>query len=103
MTNSFDDFTNVIRKDPKVRIKINDMLDRFMRLPYNYRSKIENDCLIQNIILKELIKIMGTTIANLDIDLKMKISRIEALKNKNSYICKKYSGIKTHKIVRKYI
>ena len=25
---------NVIRKDPKVRIKINDVLDRYMRLPY---------------------------------------------------------------------
>ena len=29
-------FVNVIRKDPKVRIKINDTSDRYMRLPYNY-------------------------------------------------------------------
>ena len=36
MTNTFNDFVNVIRKDSKVRIKINDMLDRYMRLPYNY-------------------------------------------------------------------
>ena len=36
-----DDFINVIKKDPKVRIKINDMLDRFMRLPYYYQSKKE--------------------------------------------------------------
>ena len=28
-----DDFINVIEKDPQVRIKINDMLDRYMRLP----------------------------------------------------------------------
>ena len=28
-----DAFVNVIRKDPKVRIKINDTLDRYMRLP----------------------------------------------------------------------
>ena len=49
-------FINVIRKDPKVRIKINDMLDRFNRLPYNYQSKIGYDTLIQNVILKELIK-----------------------------------------------
>ena len=55
-------FLNVIRKDPKVRIKINDMLDRYNRLPYNYQSKIGYDCLIQNIILKELINILGTTI-----------------------------------------
>ena len=33
-------FINVIKNDPKVRIKINDMLDRYNRLPYNYQSKI---------------------------------------------------------------
>ena len=33
-------FVNVIRKDPKVRVKINDKLDRYMRLPCKYRSKI---------------------------------------------------------------
>ena len=62
-------FLNVIRKDPKVRIKINDMLDRYNRLPYNYQSKIGYDCLIQNIILKELINILGTTITDLDIEI----------------------------------
>ena len=74
-----DAFVNVIRKDPKARIKINDTLDRYMKLPYNYRSKIGYDCLIQNIILKELINIMGATITDLDIELKMKFSRIEYL------------------------
>ena len=53
-----------------------------MRLPYNYRSKIGYDCLIQNTILKELINIMATTITDLDIELKMKISIIEYLENK---------------------
>ena len=33
-------FINVIRKDTKVRVKINNALDRYMRLPYNYQSKI---------------------------------------------------------------
>ena len=28
-----DAFIKVIRKDPKVRIEINDTLDRYMRLP----------------------------------------------------------------------
>ena len=37
MTNTFNDFKNVIKKDPKVRIKINDMLDRYNRLPFNYQ------------------------------------------------------------------
>ena len=75
-------FVNVIEKDPKVRIKINDMLDRYNRLPYNYQSRIGYDCLIQNVILKDLINIMGTTTTDLDIDLKMKISRINYLENK---------------------
>ena len=75
-------FTNVIRKDPKVRVKINDTLYRYMRSPYNYQSKIGYDGLIQNIILKELINIMDTTITDLDIELKMKISRIKYLESR---------------------
>ena len=51
------------------------MLDRYNKLPYNCQSKIGFDALIQNVILKELIKIMGTTITDLDIESKMKISR----------------------------
>ena len=77
-----DAFLNVIGKHPKVRIKINDMLDRYSRAPYKYQSKIGYDCLIQNIILKELINIMGATITDLDIELKMKISRNKYLENK---------------------
>ena len=61
-----DGFIKVIKKDPQVRNKIDNMLDRYMRLPYKYRSEIGYDCLIQNIILKELINIMGTTITDLD-------------------------------------
>ena len=84
-------FTNVIRNDPKVRVRINDMLDRYVRLSYNYRSKIVYDCLIQNVILEELINIMGTTVTDLDIELKMEISRKlylekKILRYKNSYI-----------------
>ena len=77
-----EDFINVIRKDPKVRVKINDTLDRYNRLTYNYQSKIGYDTLIQNLIPKELFNIMSSTIADLDIELKMKISRIEYLEKK---------------------
>ena len=78
MTTNFDDFfINVSKKDLQVRVKINDMLDRYNRLPYSYQSKKRYDGLIQNVILKELIIIMGTTITDLDTELKMKISRIE--------------------------
>ena len=57
------------------------MLDRYNRLPCNYQSKKEYDTSIQNVILKELINIMGTTITDLYIELIMKISRIKYLEN----------------------
>ena len=75
-------FIIVIKKDPKVRIIIINMLDRYMSLPYIYRSRIGYDSLIQNVILKELINIMSTTITDLDIELKMKISRRKYLETR---------------------
>ena len=75
-------FVTVIRKYPKVRNKTNDTFDRDMRLPYNDQSKICCDCLIQNIILKKLINITGTTITDLDIELKMKNSGRKFLENR---------------------
>ena len=53
-----------------------------MQLPYKYQSKIGYDTLIKHIILKELINKMGTTITDLDIELKMKLSRIKHLEKK---------------------
>ena len=76
-----EDFINVIKKDPKVRIKINDMLDKYKRLPYKYQSKRGYDTFIENVILKEFINIMGGIITDLDIELIMKISRIQYLEN----------------------
>ena len=61
------------------------MLDRYNRLPYKFQSRIGYDSLIQIVILKELINIMGITITDLDIELKLKISRINYLETKNSY------------------
>ena len=77
-----DAFINVVEKGSKVGYKINDMLDRYIRLPNNYRSKIGYDTLVPIVILKELIIIMGTTTTDLDIELKMKNSRIKFLENK---------------------
>ena len=79
-----DGFLNVIRKDPKVRIIINNMLYRYNKLPDNYQSKIGYDTLVQNVILKKLIKIMGTVTTDIDIDLKIKISRIKYLEKEKS-------------------
>ena len=81
-----DGFINVMKKDPKVRIKMNDMLDRYNRLFYKYQSKIGYDTLIQNVSLKEILNIMGTVITDLDIELKMKISRRNSLENKKIII-----------------
>ena len=65
-------FINAIKKDPKIYNNINIMLDRYMSLPYDIRSKIGYNSLIQNVILKELINIMSLIIIELDIELKMK-------------------------------
>ena len=78
-------FINVIKKDPFVCMKTNIMLDRYNKLTYDHKIEIVYDNLIQNIILKELINIMSKMISDLDIELKMKISRIKYLENKNSY------------------
>ena len=77
-----DAFVNVIRKDPFICMKINNMLDRYNRLSYDHKIEIVYDNLIQNIILKELINIMSIMITDLDMELKMKISRIKHLENK---------------------
>ena len=75
-------FVNVMKKDPFVCMKINNMLNRYNRLTYDHKIEIVYDNLIQNIILKELINIMSIMISDLDIELKMKIRRIKYLENK---------------------
>ena len=57
------------------------MLDRYNRLTYDLKMEIVYDNLIQNIILKEIINIMSIMISDLDMELKMKISRIEYLES----------------------
>ena len=86
MTNVFHVFLNVIKKDPQVGIKIKDMLDRYMILPYEYQSRVGYDTLIQNVILIELINIMATSITDRDIELKLKISRFKNLESKTIII-----------------
>ena len=64
----------VIKKDSKVKNKINIMLDRYTSLSYDFQSKVGYKSLIQNVFLKELINIIAMTINDLDIGLK-KITR----------------------------
>ena len=76
-----DAFVNVLKEDPSVCMKINNMLDRYNRLTYDRKIEIVYDNLIQKIILKELINIMYIMISDLDMELKMKISRINYLES----------------------
>ena len=82
MMNNYDASIKVIKKDLKVQNKIKIMLDRYTSLPYDFQSKIGYNSLIQNVIPKELKNIMAMTMNDLDIELKMKISRIKYLENK---------------------
>ena len=77
-----DAFINVLKKDSFVCMKINNMLDRYNILTYDRKIEIVYDNLIQNIILKEIFNIMSIMISDLDMELKMKISRIRYLENK---------------------
>ena len=67
-----EDFIKAIKKDPKICKKINIMLDRYMSLPYEFQSKIGYNCLMQIVILKELINMLSLVIVDLDIKLKIK-------------------------------
>ena len=57
------------------------MLDRYNRLSSYHKIEIAYDNLIQNIILKELINIMSVMIRDLDMELKLKISRLKYLES----------------------
>ena len=77
-----DDFLDVIKRDQQIQIKIGDILDIYNELPLKYQSNIGYDTLIQIDILKELLNLMGSTIVDVDIKLKMKNIRTKYLKNK---------------------
>ena len=80
-----DDFINKIKRDPQVRIKIKAILDKYIKLPLSYQSKIGYDTLIQKVVLKEIINLMCVTIVDKDIELKMKISTIKYLESKKTW------------------
>ena len=67
-----DIFIKAIKKDKRICNNINIMLDRYMSLPYEFRSQIGYNSLKQNIILKELINILSLIIIDLDTELKIK-------------------------------
>ena len=77
-----DDFINVIKRDPQVQIKIKVILDKNNRLLYKHQSKIGYEKLVQNVILKEMINLMGSTLVGIDIELKLKNSSINYLESK---------------------
>ena len=82
-----NEFINVIKRDPQVRIRIKDLLERYNRSPYYYHSKISYDTLIQNVNLKDVMNLMGTTKVDIDILLIMKISRTKYLEAMFPNVC----------------
>ena len=78
-----DDFINVIKKDPQVQKKMKNILDKFNKLPYNYQSQTGYYTLIQNVILKEIMNLMSTTIIDIDTKLKMKKKIVKYLESKS--------------------
>ena len=64
-----DDFINVTRRDPQVQIKLENILDNFIKLSLNYQTKIGYDTLSQNVTLKEIIKLMGIITVDIDTEL----------------------------------
>ena len=67
-----ENFIKTIKKDKRICNNINIMLDRYMSLPSEFRSRIGYNSLIQNVILKELINMLCLIIVDLDIELKLK-------------------------------
>ena len=67
-----ENFIKAIKKDKRICNNINIMLDRYMSLPSEFRSRIGYNSLIQNVILKELINMLCLIIVDLDIELKIK-------------------------------
>ena len=73
---------NVITKDPQVQIRKKDMLDKYFKLSLHHQSKIEFDTVIQKVIFKEIINIMGITLVVEVIETRLKLSRIKHLENR---------------------
>ena len=77
-----NDFLNVIKRDPQLQIKIKVNLDTYVKLSPIYQSKIGYDTLILNVILQEIINLMGIIFVDIDKKLKLKISRTEYLESR---------------------
>ena len=65
-------FISVTKKDEKVQIKLKDILNNYSGyIPYIYQSKIGYGTLLHNVILKEMINLMGTAIVDIYKEIKM--------------------------------
>ena len=58
------------------------MLDKYNKKPYIYQAKKGYDTSIQDGIVKEKINLMGATVVDIEIEVKMKISRTKYLENR---------------------
>ena len=77
-----DDFINVIKKNSQVRIEIKIFLDKHNKLSSNYQSIKGYDTLIQKVVLEQILNLMSFIMVDVDIDIKMKVSRKKLFESK---------------------
>ena len=51
-------------------MRTKDFLDKYIKLPLNYQSKIRYGTLIHNVVLKEIINLMSVIIVDIHIERK---------------------------------
>ena len=64
-------------------MKVKDLLGNVFEISLNYQSKFCT--LVQSVILKDLINLMSNTLVDLDIEIRMKFSRIKYSGKKDYY------------------
>ena len=75
------------KKRSKFTNKKKGKLDNYNRLPYNYETKVGYDTLIRKVSFKEINNLLGATVVDIDIELKMKISKIKYLESRLLKLC----------------
>ena len=76
------DFIEFIQKDTKIQNDISNIVDIYNNQSYATKSILGKNALIQSIIYKEAINIMGDTINDMDIEIEQKDNKISFLENK---------------------
>ena len=79
-------FITVVERDPQIQVEIKDILDKYNKFSLIYHSKVGYENLIQKVILEELKHLMSIKILDIDIEIKVKISRLKYLESRLLWI-----------------